>query len=74
VARTDHPAAFAANWRTVLLVDAAVGLVAVVAGVVLVLAVTVVGGLALTVAGAGYASLVAVRARRWARLRRDAGL
>jgi hypothetical protein len=74
MSRTDGSAAYAANWRTVLVVDSAVGLTAVIAGMVLVLTVTVVVGVLLVVAGAGYGSLVAVRARRWARLRRQAGL
>jgi hypothetical protein len=75
--RTDSSAgsaAYAANWRTVLLVDGAFGLVALIAGLVLALTVTIVGGVLLAVAGAGYAALVAVRARRWVRLRRQAGL
>jgi hypothetical protein len=78
MSRTDdsaaHSAAYAANWRTVLAVDAAVGLVASIAGLVLAFIVTVVGGVVLAGAGAGYASLVAIRARRWVRLRRQAGL
>jgi hypothetical protein len=74
VARTDDTTCYAANWRTVLAVDAGLGLVALLAGLVLALTLTVVGGVVLAVAGAAYASLVAVRARRWARLRREAGL
>jgi hypothetical protein len=74
MSRTDSSAAYAANWRTVLLVDAAVGLMGVTLGLVLALTVTVAGGVLLAVAAAGYGSLVAVRTRRWARLRRQAGL
>lgn len=74
MSRTEGSAAYAANWRTVLVVDSAVGFTAVIAGMVLAVTVTVVVGVLLVVAGAGYGSLVAVRARRWARLRRQAGL
>ena len=72
--RTDDSAALAANWRTVLAVDAGLGVVASLAGVVLALTLIVAIGVVLIVAGAAYSALVAVRARRWARLRRDAGL
>jgi len=72
--RTNDSAALAVNWRTVLAVDAAVGLVVLIAGLVVALAATVAGGVLLAVSGAAYASMVAVRARRWDRLRREAGL
>jgi hypothetical protein len=72
--RIDSSASYAANWRTALAVDASVGLVALIAGLVLTVIVTVVGGIVLAAAGAAYTSMVAVRARRWVRLRRDAGL
>jgi hypothetical protein len=72
--RTDDSAALAANWRTVLVADAALGVIASLVGVVLILAVTVVGGVLLVAAGAWYSALVGLRARRWARLRREAGL
>jgi hypothetical protein len=71
--RTDDSAAFAANWRTLLLVDGGLGLVVLVAGAVLALAVSVIVGTLFVVAGAAYCALVAARARRWIRLRRQAG-
>jgi hypothetical protein len=74
MSRTDASAAYAANWRTVLAVDATLGVVALIAGLALALAVSAVVGAVLAVAGAGYAALVALRARRWAQLRREAGL
>lgn len=64
-------AAFAANWRAVLVVDAAVGVAVSLAGVVVMLIASWAIGIALIVLGATYDTLVAVRARRWARLRRS---
>ena len=72
--RTDDSAAYARNWRVVLAVDAGLGVVVSVAGVVVLLAVNVVVGMTLVLAGAAYATLVGSRARRWSRLRRQAGL
>jgi hypothetical protein len=72
--RTDDSAAFAANWRSVLAVDVGLGILASIGGVVLALLLTLVGGLLLIAAGAWYTALVSIRARRWARLRRQAGL
>ncbi|HEX3425918.1 MAG TPA: hypothetical protein VHT30_07280 [Acidimicrobiales bacterium] len=66
----DDSAAYASNWRAVLAVDASLGCLASLVGVVVVLAVSQPIGAALIVLGATYASLVAVRARRWSRLRR----
>jgi hypothetical protein len=63
-------APFAANWRTVLAVDALIGVAALVAGAVLVWQ-GALGGVLLAVAGAAYTTLVARRARTWARLRRE---
>ena len=71
--RTDDSAAYAANWRTLLIVDAGLGVVVLVAGVALAVAVNVVVGTLVVAVGAAYTSLVASRARRWARLRRQAG-
>jgi hypothetical protein len=72
--RRDESAAYAANWRTVVAADALIGGATSVAGVVLALVLTIVGGVLLIAVGAWYLSLVGLRARRWARLRRDAGL
>jgi hypothetical protein len=71
--RTDDSAAYAANWRSLLIVDAGLGLVVLVAGVALAVAVNLVVGTLVVAVGAAYAALVAARARRWARLRRQAG-
>ena len=71
--RTDDSAAYAANWRSLLIVDAGLGLVVLVAGVALAVAVNLVVGTLVVAVGAAYTALVAARARRWARLRRQAG-
>jgi hypothetical protein len=71
--RTDDSAAHAANWRTLLVVDAGLGVVVIIAGAALALAVNVVVGTLVLAVGAAYTSLVASRARRWIRLRRQAG-
>ena len=63
-------AAYAANWRTILVVDAAIGVALVVVGLVL----GTVLGLVLLVAGAAYLVAGVRRGRRWRRLRREAGL
>jgi hypothetical protein len=73
MARTDDSAAYAANWRTLLIVDAGLGLVVLVAGAALAVAVNVVVGTLVVAVGAAYTALVASRARRWVRLRRQAG-
>jgi len=67
-------AAMASNWRQVLLADAAVGVVVVVAGGVVGILISLVVGA--VVVGAGLAYLVGglLRWRRWARLRLAAGL
>jgi len=72
-ARGDETA-YASNWRTVLAADAAVGLLPVVIGVVLVVQGSVVWGPLLVAAGAVYVVLVGRRALRWRRLRRAAGV
>jgi mannose/fructose/N-acetylgalactosamine-specific phosphotransferase system component IID len=69
--RTDDSAAYAANWRTVLAVDAALGVVLSLAGAAVGVLVNFVLGLTLVVAGAAYTALVGVRARRWSRLRQS---
>jgi thiamine transporter ThiT len=67
-------AAFAANWRTVVLADVALGLVVVVAGVVVGMVAQLLVGVVLVLVGAVYLALVARRVARWRRLRADAGL
>jgi hypothetical protein len=71
--RTDDSGAHATNWRTLLLVDGGLGVVVIIAGVALALAVNLVVGTLVVALGAAYGSLVASRARRWIRLRRQAG-
>ncbi|HZQ85980.1 MAG TPA: hypothetical protein VFA83_14120 [Acidimicrobiales bacterium] len=71
MARDDT--AYAANWRTVLLVDAAVGAVAAAVGMALLFKIPALGGL-LVAGGLVYVVAVVRRARHWARLRREAGL
>jgi hypothetical protein len=71
--RTPEDTAYAANWRIVLLVDAAVGAIGAAVGVLLLFKVPTLGGLLLS-GGVVYDMVVVRRARRWARLRRDAGL
>jgi hypothetical protein len=72
--RTDDSAARAANWRTVLAVDAALGIVVSIVGVVLAVVVNAAVGFAVVALGAAYTALVGSRARRWARIRRESGL
>jgi hypothetical protein len=67
---TDDNAAYAANWKTILLVDAGLGWVLVVMGLILGNAL----GLVLAGAGAAYLVIGFVRARRWRRLRTERGL
>lgn len=67
-------AALAPNWRTVLAVDAGMGLVLLLAGIVLAVVWSPVGGGFMGSLGLVYLVLVARRARAWAQLRRDAGL
>ena len=67
---TDDNAAYADNWRTILVVDTVIGWVLVVVGLLLA------NGLGLILLGAGAAYLVLGlrRARRWKRLRAERGL
>jgi len=69
-----HPAVYAANWRTVLAVDAAMGVVVIVAGIVVAIAWNFVAGGVLGSLGVAYVAAVVRRGRQWAQLRRDAGL
>ena len=67
-------AAFAANWRTVVAVDAVLGVVVAAAGIVVALVVHALVGALIAAAGVLYVVLVARRAARWRRLRRQAGM
>jgi hypothetical protein len=69
-----HQVALAPNWRRVLAVDAVVGVAALVVGVIVALGASLVAGAGLALIGSVYVTMVAVRARRWARTRRDYGL
>jgi hypothetical protein len=71
--RRDDTAAYAANWWVVLLVDALLGLAGVIGGLLLGGYGNVLG-LPLFVLGAAYIVFVALRVRRWRRLRDEAGL
>ena len=67
---TDDSAAYAVNWRRILLVDAVIGW----AMIVLAFVVPGVIGLLLLGAGGAYLVLNLRRGRRWRRLRAEAGL
>lgn len=67
---TSDDAAYARNWRTIVVVDAAIGWALLVVGVLLGNAV----GVVLVVAGAVYVVVGLRRARRWKRLRAERGL
>jgi hypothetical protein len=67
-------AAYAVNWKTVLAVDAAMGAIVAIAGVIAIAVWNFYLGVALTGLGLFYVAMVARRARTWARLRDDAGL
>lgn len=67
---TSDEAAYAANWRTILLVDAAIGWALVVVGLILGTGL----GLVLVGAGAVYLVIGLRRSRRWKRLRAERGL
>ncbi|HVF32562.1 MAG TPA: hypothetical protein VM933_05955 [Acidimicrobiales bacterium] len=74
MARGDETA-YAANWATVLLVDALVGAAVAGGGLVLLLLAGRPGlGVVGIVAGAVYVTFVIRRFLRWRRLRADAGL
>lgn len=67
-------AAYAVNWRTVLLIDGAMGAAVAVAGLILAIVWNPVGGALMGVLGLVYVLLVVRRGREWARWRRRAGL
>jgi hypothetical protein len=71
--RTDDSAAYASNWRAVLALDALIGVVTSLVGLVITLAVSAVVGILVVALGAAYTALVGARARRWARMRREGG-
>ena len=63
----------ASNWKTLLLVDAGLAVVAIVAGVLLLLTGRVWGVVPL-VLGLAYGFFVGGRAARWSRIRRSRGV
>jgi hypothetical protein len=69
---SPHPAAVARNWRAVVGLDFLLGLATVMVGVILAIGSHRGAGVILSLLGTVYATLVAMRARRWARMRRDA--
>ena len=71
---SGHPAVYASNWRTVLVVDAAMGVAVAIAGIVLAVVWNVVAGGLLGSCGVAYVVAVVRRGRQWAELRRQAGL
>jgi|GEM_PF-1786597 hypothetical protein len=74
-ARLPGPrAAYAVNWYVVLGVDAAMGLVVAIAGLVAMIVWAFWLGALLALVGCVYVATVARRAEYWSRLRRDAGL
>ena len=72
--RPGPDAAYARNWRTVLAVDALMGVAVLAAGVVLAIRWNPVGGGFVGSIGAAYVWLVVKRGRGWADVRREAGL
>ena len=74
MARTDDSAALAVNWRTVLAFDFILGVGVSIAGVAMAAIVNLVVGLVVVALGAAYGAAVVARARRWSRIRREAGL
>jgi|GEM_PF-3354414 len=71
--RSLHPAVFASNWRTVLLVDGAMGVAVAVAGIVVAVVWNIVLGGLLGSCGVAYVVAVVRRGRQWSDLRRRAG-
>jgi hypothetical protein len=69
-----NPAIYARNWRTILFVDALIGLAIFAVGVVLVVVWNVVGGSFVGALGLTYLVLVGRRFLQWRWLRRRAGL
>jgi hypothetical protein len=74
VQRPGHPAAYASNWRQVLLVDGAMGAVVLVGGIVAMVVWNLWIGAAIGALGGVYVVAVALRYRRWKATREQAGL
>jgi len=74
VERPGHPAAYAVNWRQVLLVDALMGVAVLVAGIVAMFVWNLWIGAAVGALGAAYVTAVLLRYQRWKATREDAGL
>jgi hypothetical protein len=72
--RPGHPAAYASNWKTVLVVDGLVGVVLLIAGIVLSIAWNPVVGGFIGACGLVYVAFIAKRAQQWRGWREDAGL
>lgn len=72
--RRVSPAVYAANWKTVLLVDATGGVAVFIIGLVVLWWWNLYAGAFVASVGLVYALLVARRGRQWAELRRQAGL
>ena len=72
--RLDDSAAYASNWKVVLLADAGMALAVVAVGLAVLATVHVVVGAMVASAGLVYLIPVARRARHWAALRREVGL
>jgi hypothetical protein len=70
----DDRAPFARNWLTILVVDALLGVVALVGGLLLTASGSTVIGAVLVLVGMAYVALIVRRGIRWRRLRADAGL
>jgi hypothetical protein len=69
----DDSAAFASNWRTILAVDMAMGIIVLVVGLVVIVSGSGWGWL---MAGVGslYVFFAGGRVSKWRRMRRDAGI
>lgn len=74
MARHARTATFAGNWRTVLLADASVGLVVLIAGLLIMLLWISWIGIAVMIVGAAYILMVGRRFLQWRWLRREVGL
>jgi hypothetical protein len=68
-----HPAAAAANWRSVLVADAALGVVAMAVGLAMVAWWSVVLGAGIASLGLAYLAMVGRRGRLWAAWRARQG-
>jgi len=73
-ARPGPTTAYAVNWRTVLVVDGAMGAVVALAGLVALVVWNFALGVFLTGLGLFYVAMVVRRGRVWQQMRRQAGL